>query len=921
MQSRKKVVAIFAAINAMSFGASIVNAADYTWISFNSATYLWSTEANWSSGGPGTPAYPNQPNDSANIIGAHIGGALTINLPTNASVTTLSLGDTAAVPTATTIGSTGGTLIFDPAALIISGGTAGASNIITAPIQLNNNLSIGTTSTNGLALGGFIQPSGAARTITNSIPTAAGQLLNTGTTLLYDASAPLTSQNITFAGTGTTIHSGRFVNGDGTTTGATGRVTFNGGVQRITAAQPNLTASAGIAGGTVIAENDLAFGTAFLAISGGSLQSNSDTRTLANNVLYGGNWTLAGNNSLTITGWLQQNNNRTVTNNLPAGKALSLTGTLNGVAVYCFEFDSGDHHSANPPNRYFTVAGTGDTVITGRILPSPADITVEGPWPAAYHIRKQGNGVMTIDNATTNSQWFRTQLQGGVLLFGAGDTMKTTSIELDRGGGVWKSEGSASPEFTTMVNLIAPTSTGAIALPASEAATNFSFAAGDLAGRPEVAIGAFGNLTYTGTVTPGTAGYNWGGGTGTLTLNGNDRMTGANNVRYANGTKIIVTGNQSYTGRTQLDSSATLEVNSIPNGGVASQLGASTADAANLYFSGGALRYIGAGQSTDRAFTLGGKAGAGFTNGQGAVTGATIDASGTGALNLTATGNIPVDEGPTAGARTLTLTGTGTGSLAANVVNGGAATVSLTKAGSGQWTVAGTNTYTGTTTVSAGTLLATNPSSFGTGTLNVTGGRAKLNNGFATAMKLPVVTIGNAGVVDIGDNDMVIDYPTGGGNPTLVDTVRQHLLAGRLTSSSNGTPAGSKVGYGDNFVLHKTSFGGITVDDDMLLIKFTYGGDTDLNGQVDVADLGSLATNWQTANVWTGGDFDYNGTVDVNDLGILATNWQNGVGNPLGPGSFQQALESVGLGSVAVPEPAAIGLLLPMLLGCRRRNR
>jgi hypothetical protein len=147
------------------------------------------------------------------------------------------------------------------------------------------------------------------------------------------------------------------------------------------------------------------------------------------------------------------------------------------------------------------------------------------------------------------------------------------------------------------------------------------------------------------------------------------------------------------------------------------------------------------------------------------------------------------------------------------------------------------------------------------------------------------------------------------------------LQTGKIITSSAGTPTGTTLGYGDNFILNKPTFGGVPVDTDSLLVKFTYGGDTDLNGQVDVADLGTLATNWQTNQVWTGGDFDYNGTVDVNDLGILATNWQKGVGSPLGPGSLEQALSSLGLPNVAVPEPAALALLLPMLLGGRRRKR
>jgi len=108
-------------------------------------------------------------------------------------------------------------------------------------------------------------------------------------------------------------------------------------------------------------------------------------------------------------------------------------------------------------------------------------------------------------------------------------------------------------------------------------------------------------------------------------------------------------------------------------------------------------------------------------------------------------------------------------------------------------------------------------------------------------------------------------------------------------------------------------------------VAYTYYGDANLDGQVDVTDLGALATNWQTANVWTGGDFNYDGFVDVSDLGALATNWQLGVGNPLGRGSFDAALASVGLGNLAtVPEPCAAagaGLVFVHALSRRKRAR
>jgi hypothetical protein len=203
-----------------------------------------------------------------------------------------------------------------------------------------------------------------------------------------------------------------------------------------------------------------------------------------------------------------------------------------------------------------------------------------------------------------------------------------------------------------------------------------------------------------------------------------------------------------------------------------------------------------------------------------------------------------------------------------------------------------------------------------TGTLRITAGGSPNSSGGTS--KVTSLAIASGAALDLTNNSAIVDYT--GSVGTLVDDTRQHLLAGRLTSSSATTTRG--LGYADNATLDavKASFGGQSVDASSLLIKYTYFGDTDLDGDVDVGDLGKLATAWQTANTWANGDFDYNNSVDVNDLGLLATNWQQGVGSPLGP-SLSEALASLGLPSAAVPEPTTMGLLLVAGLTGHRRHR
>jgi hypothetical protein len=84
-------------------------------------------------------------------------------------------------------------------------------------------------------------------------------------------------------------------------------------------------------------------------------------------------------------------------------------------------------------------------------------------------------------------------------------------------------------------------------------------------------------------------------------------------------------------------------------------------------------------------------------------------------------------------------------------------------------------------------------------------------------------------------------------------------------------------------------------------------GDTDRDGDVDLDDLSTLASNWNTPTgmTWADGDFDGNGGVGLNDLSILAANWNEGV-----------------TGAGSVPEPVTLMMLAaaaPLLLRPRRR--
>jgi hypothetical protein len=171
------------------------------------------------------------------------------------------------------------------------------------------------------------------------------------------------------------------------------------------------------------------------------------------------------------------------------------------------------------------------------------------------------------------------------------------------------------------------------------------------------------------------------------------------------------------------------------------------------------------------------------------------------------------------------------------------------------------------------------------------------------------------GTLDLSIHRLVVDYDTASPAASIRQYIASAYAGGSwtgpgLTSSSAGADPQHRtaLGYAESSSIFGPSGGtfvDLFVDNTAIMVKHTWYGDTDLDGDVDIADLGALAGHWQSPADWHGGDSDYNGFVDINDLGLLAGNWQAGVGNPLGP-SLEQSLAAFGLPGASVPEPRAL---------------
>jgi hypothetical protein len=95
-----------------------------------------------------------------------------------------------------------------------------------------------------------------------------------------------------------------------------------------------------------------------------------------------------------------------------------------------------------------------------------------------------------------------------------------------------------------------------------------------------------------------------------------------------------------------------------------------------------------------------------------------------------------------------------------------------------------------------------------------------------------------------------------------------------LTSSvARANSAAYGLGYAEASVLGVTSFDGITLGENAVLVKYTLLGDANLDGTVNFNDFSILQNHYGQAGGWSSGDFNYDGTVNFNDFSILQNNY------------------------------------------------
>ena len=150
--------------------------------------------------------------------------------------------------------------------------------------------------------------------------------------------------------------------------------------------------------------------------------------------------------------------------------------------------------------------------------------------------------------------------------------------------------------------------------------------------------------------------------------------------------------------------------------------------------------------------------------------------------------------------------------------------------------------------------------------------------------------------LDLADNDLVIDYPAGGTSP--IGSLDGSTYSGVTGLIQRGYNEGGWDGVGlvtrrDDAAAGLTTlavaeaadlygigpsdtalFGSETIDGSAVLVKYTYGGDTNFDGKLDADDYGTIDFSVLSPGTdgYYNGDFNFDGKIDADDYGVIDFN-------------------------------------------------
>ena len=371
----------------------------------------------------------------------------------------------------------------------------------------------------------------------------------------------------------------------GTVTPASGTYRFGGGASALTLSRAN----------TLTGANSLVVG---------ALGSTGTVAITGSNNFTGGATLVSGALSISNSAALSTGTINIQGGTVLTSAAVTLANTVNvlGNSTISMPVSNGGPITLNGP---LALAATTTLAITGG-----SNMTINGLISGNGNINASTGGAYSLTITGNNSGYSgTTNITSLNLLLGNDNALGTglLTVAIQNSGAITaiRSMDVNSRTIATPVTITAAGSSGSSKLVFGSATT--------------------GAQTFTGTVTLGVSGITL-ESDNTTELSG--VLTGTNGFLLVNGPGMLVlSGSNSYTGVTNL-LGGTLGVRSLNNAGAAGTLGNTTSAGANLLLNGGTLKYLGAGDTTNRSFTFGFGAGTNGANGNGA----TLDSSGSGAV-------------------------------------------------------------------------------------------------------------------------------------------------------------------------------------------------------------------------------------------------------------------------------------------------